>query len=509
MGISQKNNMSGTIDPKSRSMITASASSLVALYGAYWLLSSKRKQRTIVAAGDDNHSMSTMKSPPPMAKAGILETIKQLSGTNLPNFLLDTARDLQSEIFRLNLHYVFFCPMVVTVSDPKVSREILLDPLTTKPNQIYKPLDDMVGGKKNIFTSNGKDWHSRRKGMAIAFSSKHITRMNKVASKKVDEWINTRLSKFIDNNESFDVGHEMIDITLSAISETAFEYQISEKEKEDFIHNLEVSLKEFFFKTAVNPLRKPFGLFFSERRCAHLAAENLHSFCLKIINEYRQLENPIKDTIIDRIMKNSTYKDDSERAADIFVLLVAGHDTTGFSIAFTLKELAKNPKEQQNLRDSLDSLQKKNWNESIVLRKVIKEGMRLHPVADGATRTLGRDFTTDEGFLLPKGSIAILTHTSKFRNNDIFDDADSFIPGRWDYPTERMNEAFHPFSLGKRNCSGQALANAEIHSIIAQICSEFELELTNEGEKAYFLTNKPVNTMLKAKKIVRVSACVN
>ena len=63
-------------------------------------------------------------------------------------------------------------------------------------------------------------------------------------------------------------------------------------------------------------------------------------------------------------------------------------------------------------------------------------------------------------------------------------------------------EAFFPFSAGKQNCIGQSLANAEINTIIPRICSEFELELVDEGQSDYFLTLKPVNTMIKAKKVV-------
>ena len=105
------------------------------------LLSFKRKQSTIVAAGDDNDSRSTAKnkkSLPPMAKIGILETIKHLSGTDSPYVLVEITRNLQSNIFRLNLNAIFFCPMVVTDGDPKVTGEILIDPLTTKPDQMYK-----------------------------------------------------------------------------------------------------------------------------------------------------------------------------------------------------------------------------------------------------------------------------------------------------------------------------------------------------------------------------------
>ena len=489
-----------------RSLPAALASSLVVmvLFSAYWLgVSSKKSQeRTIniaVADGDSRYAKDKVTSPP-MAKNGILETVKILTDNNFPWFLLDTARDLQSNTFRLNLSAIFSCPMVAVVGDPKVAREILRDPLSTKPKQIYKHFEDTIGAK-SMASSNGEYWHSRRKGMAPAFSSKHIKRMNKVVCEKSDEWIQTRLSKLVDNDEAFDVGKEMISITLSAITETAFEYHMNDEEKQSFVHELGLSLREFSSKS-MNPLRKPFGLLIPERRRAHLAAKRLQAIALKIINAYRELENPTKDTIIDRIMHNSAYKNDSERFADILFLLVAGYDSTAYSIAWTLKELAKNKKEQQHLRDSLNSREKGGWNQSTVLRNVVQEGMRLHPViASGSIRTTGRDFTTDKGHLLPKGTIAIISFIVAFRNTDIYEDADSFIPARWDEPTREMNEAFYPFSAGKQNCLGQSLANAMIHLTISKICSEFELELVNEGETHYFVTFKPVNVMLKATKV--------
>ena len=395
-----------------RSLPAALASSLVVmvLFSAYLLLvSSKRSQEecTIniaVADGDSKYAKDKTTSPP-MAKAGILETVKILTGNNCPWFLLDTARDLQSNIFRLNLSAIFSCPMVAVVSDPKVAHEILRDPLTTKPEQLYRQFEDTMG-TKSIFTSNGEFWHSRRKGMAPAFSSKHIKRMNKVSSEKADEWIQTRLSKFVDNDQAFDVGKEMISIILSALAETAFEYHMSDEEKQTFLHESEISLMEFVFKTSLNPLRRVFGLLIPERRRAHLAAKRLQAIALKIINAYRELENPTKDTIIDRMMHNSAYKNDSERFADILFLLVAGYDSTAYSIAWILKELAKNRQEQQHLRDSLNSLGKGDWNQSNALRKIVKEGLRLHPVvANGSVRTIGNNFTTGKGHLLPKGSI--------------------------------------------------------------------------------------------------------
>ena len=49
-------------------------------------------------------------------------------------------------------------------------------------------------------------------------------------------------------------------------------------------------------------------------------------------------------------------------------------------IAFVLLELAKNPTEQAKLRESLSRLPPENWTSSECLHRVVKEGMRLHPV---------------------------------------------------------------------------------------------------------------------------------
>ena len=108
----------------------------------------------------------------------------------------------------------------------------------------------------------------------------------------------------------------------------------------------------------------------------------------------------------------------------MFEFFLAGHDTTAYRIALILIELARNPPEQKKLRDELSQLSPEEWNESEHLKMVIKEGMRLHPVASaGSLRKIGRDIITpkkDE--LIPKGSICFCPFILLFRNPDIFPD---------------------------------------------------------------------------------------
>ena len=62
--------------------------------------------------------------------------------------------------------------------------------------------------------------------------------------------------------------------------------------------------------------------------------------------------------------------------------MLAGHDTTAFSISWILLCLAKHPEEQTKLRESLNQYDTpEEWIHSEQLQFIIKEGMRMYPVA--------------------------------------------------------------------------------------------------------------------------------
>lgn len=54
--------------------------------------------------------------------------------------------------------------------------------------------------------------------------------MNRLAIEKVETWIQDNL--LLDENARFDVATEMIDIVLSALCETAFDYKMPREERD-------------------------------------------------------------------------------------------------------------------------------------------------------------------------------------------------------------------------------------------------------------------------------------
>lgn len=444
--------------------------------------------------------------PPVFPLKKLIKVVKALKKTdqkrNPPKLFLQVARQMGKYTYALPK--VPFLDRLIIVGDAKLAREILMDSSTSKPRDIYGKIEPRNVGC--IFTRNGKFWQDRRKGVTPAFSKIHIQRMNQVALDCTDKWITNKLIPLCENDKTFDVAKEMANIILEAICKTGFEYEITEQEMKDFLINDEIWVKEFINKPGI---RQYIPLWFiPSRREAFEADKKMLDFFKKIMNTYRCNPNPAKGTIIDLVLNNPCYKNDDERAYDVFIYLFAGYDTTAYSIAWTLLELARHPHEQDKVREAIKqtSATVATSSRCEVLQRAIKESMRLNPVSGiGSMRLCGRDFIYEtEGFIIPKGSIVNTSIMCMHRNEYVYGETvDQYIPSRWENATKAQKDHFMIFSSGKQNCVGQVLGSAETYCILHRILSQFKVSVDDNdvGSEEFFLTLKPDKAMLKAERI--------
>jgi cytochrome P450 len=447
---------------------------------------------------------------PPIAPYSFLDSLRAATSGNIAWFL----RQVCGEMGHLcRLRFLIPGSIVYVSSDADVNREILTDP-TTKKSPKLKNFNQITAGVSNFFTSNGYRFYHARKAMAPAFANNHIKRMDQVTIAKTEEWIQHRLEELVKSGQPVDINKEMVDLTLAVILEAAFEYDMSEKEQEELMTCVHVTLTTFVFP---NPFKMWFWFLFPSIWEAHRKAREMMQIAKNIIEAYKHNRSPTKGTVIDLIMSNPNYNNDDERAADVVDLIIAGHETSANSMTFLLLELAKNPKEQSRLQQELQGMDPEDRKKSEHLKNCIKEGMRIWPVsAPGPIRVAGRDYivpisTHDSSsskhgdaqndFVIPQGSLVFMPMISLAHNPRYFDDPLTFMPSRWESPTEAMKKAFMPFSTGKRNCLGQSLANSEMQFILSRLCVQYNFEVVEEGTTGYFITLKPVGTLLKATRI--------
>lgn len=409
----------------------------------------------------------------------------------------EQCKRLDTRIFQLTFP-VGATNFFFVISDMATFRQIMTDPTTEKPSRLYNKLNN-ISGSSTILTLNGEPWQSKRKAAAHAFSSRHIRRMSTVALVKTEAWIEQTLSCYVRDGTPFDVSKDMLSIILAQICETAFEYQMSTEEAHDFKENLDLALEEFTKHDPVNPLRKympPSWL--PDRQRAIAAVHWTRNLIKRMIEQYNNSANHVEGSVIQLVMQSDMFASHDEKVAQLYEFLLAGHDTTAYSIAWILKSLADHPDEQTRLRTALRR-SADNWSQCEYLKCVIKEGMRIRPVAR-SIRVLGRDVVTADKKLLPAGSIAAFHFLPLFRDPAVFDKPDEFIPERWVNPTKAMSD-FAPFAMGRQNCMGQSLAQSNMLTIVARIISSHELSVAEEGKAVYNLTLKPTGVLLRARKL--------
>ena len=445
-------------------------------------------------------------SLPPMCPLSMRETLREMTARGTPpGWLYRTRHELGTSVFRLRIpaleHFVVVC-------DAETARTILLDTKAEKPQNFYKPMAQVTGGIGTIFTkkTHGEGWEHARKGSAHAFTSVRISNNMAAAAPHLAD-LDAVMAEHARGQAPMPVSETMVRLTVDIIGSTGFggypmnalldSDEASASDGRQFMLDLETALLEFTSKQTLNPLRRFTHAWHPEVIEAKAAALRLMHFAQRILDVYRasgRCEHDA-DSLIAHLCNNQMYPSDSERCADVLTYLVAGHDTTGYTLSWILCELARNPEIQDKLAGEVEE----KGTESPYLQLIIKEGLRLHPVgALGSIRTCATDVATRDGGVIPAGSSCLMPFYVIFREGWI-ENPTSFVPERWKVGAPQakdLERLIFPFSLGRRDCIGQRMAMAQLRTVLAHISPRYKLSIAREPVSDYFLTLKPANAFL-------------
>ena len=123
----------------------------------------------------------------------------------------------------------------------------------------------------------------------------------------------------------------------------------------------------------------------------------------------------------------------------VFTFILAGNETAGVSLAWTLYELAKNPHIQDKLRreveealsDEEEELTWEKLEKLQFLENVIKESLRLHPPGDVARRVAVSDVEIG-GYFVPRGTMILLPIDAVQRSSHYWANPELFDPQRFE-----------------------------------------------------------------------------
>jgi hypothetical protein len=170
-------------------------------------------------------------------------------------------------------------------------------------------------------------------------------------------------------------------------------------------------------------------------------------------------------------------------ASDMLDHMIAGYESSGIALAYTMYELCMHPEFQTSLRAELRSVNPplmfpistgdNAFSASVppptlpraldslpLLNAALYETLRLYPPgAAGQPRVVPRGGAVLCGYPLPEGIVAHATAYSVHRNEETFKRAEEWLPERWMGEKEReVKNWFWAFGSGSRGCIGKEFA---------------------------------------------------
>ena len=161
---------------------------------------------------------------------------------------------------------------------------------------------------------------------------------------------------------------------------------------------------------------------------------------------------------------------DRELRDELLTLVLAGHETTANSLAWTWERLVRHPDAYDRLRSAV----RDDEDAETEIEHAINEGMRCRPVIPMVGRRvtvpwqLG-DYGVPADTPVPM-SILLLHH-----REDIYEDPFAFRPERWQGHQPGTYE-WIPFGGGIRRCLGAALAMAEQRVVMRAMTERLDME---------------------------------
>ncbi|XP_044147856.1 cytochrome P450 2K6-like isoform X1 [Bufo gargarizans] len=171
-------------------------------------------------------------------------------------------------------------------------------------------------------------------------------------------------------------------------------------------------------------------------------------------------------------------------------LFAAGMDTTSTTLQWGILLMMKYPEIQKNVQNEIEKVIGSSEPQSEHRKKlpytdaVIHEIQRFANIIPTNLPHATAQDVTFKGYFLPKGTYVMPLLTSVLRDEAYFKKPDEFYPQHFLDSKGNFvkNEAFLPFSAGKRSCAGENLAKMELFFFFTRLLQNFTFQAPSGTE---------------------------
>jgi cytochrome P450 len=379
------------------------------------------------------------------------------------------------------------------VSHPDHVKSIFTNPELSISTAGESPLRPIVG-PNSVLTAVGPTHMRQRKLLLPPFHGEAVERytqmITEVAEREIDSW---PLGK------PFALGPRMQAVTLDVIMAGIFGVPDGRPAPGTPEHSLrEMILRlSWLTQTPVGQLaelmnagrEEPVGLM--KRLIARLDRDIYGVIAAARARDDAEERTDILSLLLAARDEDGEPMSDQELRDELLTLVLAGHETTANSLAWTFERLLRNPAAYDRLREEArsDSEDAAAWIEA-----TIHETMRNRPVVPITGRRVKVPWQLGE-WRLPANSHILVSVTLLHHREDVYPDPFSFRPERF-LGVRPGTYTWVPFGGGIRRCLGATLAMAEQRVVLRAIVERTDMETPDPRPERVLHRNV---TMLPAK----------
>jgi cytochrome P450 len=372
----------------------------------------------------------------------------------------------------------------LVVSDPVLIKWILVD---NAKNYVRDSLQQRLLYRvtgQSMLAAEGSDWQTQRKAIAPHFSAKALaTYLPDMIATADDAVTNFRCS----GNESFDLGHEMLSLTVDVLGRTVFAGGLNESPA-----TIAASLRRFSDSNGAVEVGDLLGLPpwipGVRRLLAWRTSAQVRQRTLRILAEAKAADLLQKANFLSALF-SARHPETGEALGarniedNVSTMIGVGSDTVAVALTWAIFLLSQTPHAREAVEAEVDVHLKneiptaETLGKLVWTRAVLEEAMRLYPPAPMIGRmSRGEDTLCGERF--PGGTTILIPlwvlhrHARLWREPDLFE-PERFLPGRRELIPRY---GYLPFGAGPRVCLGMGFAMQEAIIVLASLIKHFRFE---------------------------------
>jgi cytochrome P450 len=390
-------------------------------------------------------------------------------------FVTEAAREYGGLVcFRMGPKRLFL------INHPDYARHVLCDRAANYEKGLgLAEAEPLLG--KGLLTSEGGLWAAQRRLLQTAFHAGRIDEycgtMVSAAAAHVEGWQRTERA------EPLDVAREMVHLTLDILGRTLFRVELKERAAE--VSEDLATLTRWAMSQMASLLPIPLGAPTPRNLRVRSALRRLESLVAEMMSGRETGGGGLLSLLAAQRESNGERPaDDRQMRDELMTLLLAGHETTAATLAWTWYELACNPEAASRVGAEVDEVlagrpaTAEDVPRLAYTRAVVDEVLRLYPPVWLLPRRAREDDVID-GYAIPARSDVLVCLYTLQRHPAFWDDPDAFDPSRFEpgRSAARHPGSYIPFGAGPRTCIGGRFGMAEVILVVATVAQRYRLEL--------------------------------